>query len=299
MKVAIIGMAKSTRDLAPYTDPSWTIWGVNGTWTVAPRLDAILDLHAPWIYEWEPYRRPPGHVEHLKAFSGDVYLIERRDDIPRSIAYPIDAVIRSIGRPYLTSSIAMAVALAIHQGAAEIGLWGVDMATAGEYADQRPCLEYLLGLAEGRGIAVSLPEGCPILDGPVYGRGDLNPGGERLTPRQFESRLTVLARHERHLERQAARIDGSIQEAEVTLARGLGVTSEYRQHVDHMRDELAQTIIELEKARGRLGETRYWLAQTPEGAPRSVFTGLADTSGNVRAPEDRGVYLVSAVGGNA
>lgn len=267
MKVAIIGMAKSTRDLAPYTDPSWTIWGVNGTWTVAPRLDAILDLHAPWIYEWEPYRRPPGHVEHLKAFSGDVYLIERRDDIPRSIAYPIDAVIRSIGRPYLTSSIAMAVALAIHCRATEIGLWGVEMATAGEYADQRPCLEYLLGLAEARGITITLPKGCPILDGPVYGRG-----GDRITPSQYERRLHALAKHERYLEQQIARLDGSIQEAEITLATGLGVSAEYRQRVDQMREQLALTLAKLDRARGMLSECRYWLAQTPEGAPQSAFS---------------------------
>lgn len=271
MKIGIIGFAKASRDLAPYDDPSWVFYGVNGVWTVAKRLDAILDLHAPWIYEWEPSRRPPGHVAHLQAFSGPVYLIEARPDMPTSTSFPLDDVIRHVGRPYLTSSIALAFGLAMREGANEIGLWGVEMATASEYADQRPCLEYLIGLAEARGIRVTLPEGCPILSGPVYGRGDLNPGGERLTPGQFERRLATLVKREQVLGRQAARLDGAIQEAEITLQSGLGVSGEYRQHVEQMREQLVKTLDDLARVGGMLAEARYWLAQTPEGAPQEHF----------------------------
>lgn len=46
------------------------------------------------------------------------------------------------------------MALAIHEGAEEIGLWGVDMKDGEEYAYQRPNMEYLIGLAEGNGIGV-------------------------------------------------------------------------------------------------------------------------------------------------
>lgn len=269
MKVGIIGFAKSSRDLAPYDDPSWQLWGVNGTWAIAKRLDCILDLHAPWIYEWEPSRRPPGHVEHLRQFPGPVYLIEARDDMPTSRTFPLDDVIRHIGRPYLTSSIAQAFGLAMLEGAEEIGLWGVEMATASEYADQRPCLEYLIGKAEACGIKVTLPEGCPILSGPVYGRGDLNPGGERLTPGQFERRLQTLVKREGDLSRQAARLDGQLQEAEHILSRGQNVPAAYRGHVETLREQLVQTLEDLARVRGMVSEARYWLAQTPEGAPQS------------------------------
>lgn len=292
MKVGIIGFAKSSRDLAPYDDPSWTLYGVNGTWAFAPRLDGILDLHAPWIYEWEAMRRPAGHVEHLRSFAGPVYLIESRSDIPTSRAFPLDDVIRHVGRPYLTSSIAMAFGLAMMQGATEIGLWGVEMATASEYADQRPCLEYLIGLAEARGIKVTLPEGCPILSGPVYGRGDLNPGGERLTPNQFERRLQTLLKREGELSRQAARLDGAIHEAERTLASGLGVAAEYLAHVEQMREQLVSTLNDLARVSGAVGEARFWLSVTPEGAPQERWKVPAVASGSAQT-QDRGFYLVN------
>ena len=45
----------------------------------------------------------------------------------------------------------------------EIGLWGVDMKAEDEYAYQRPNIEYWLGIAEGKGIKVHIPEASPIL----------------------------------------------------------------------------------------------------------------------------------------
>lgn len=284
MKVAILGFAKQSRDAAPYDDPSWSIWGVNGTHTIAKRLDVIMDLHAPWIYEWEQQRRPPGHMAYLKTFSGPVYLIERRADIPTSRTYPLDEVIRALGRPYLTSSISMAVALAMLKGATEIGLFGVEMQTASEYADQRPGLEYLIGRAEERGITITLPEGCNILSGPVYGRGDLNEGGERLTPSQFERRLAVLTRRLGELERQAARQDGALQEAALHVTGGT--------RFEQLQSDLAETLDTLARVRGMVEEARYWVAQTPEGAPQSRWQVPAPVALPRLPTEDRGLLLV-------
>lgn len=293
MKVAIVGFAKSSRDAAPYDDPSWSVWGVNGTWAVVPRLDVILDLHAPWIYEWEPYRRPAGHVAHLQAFSGAVYLIEAREDMPTSRAYPLAEVVAGIGRPYLTSSVALAIGLALLDPRVDaIGLWGVEMATASEYADQRPCVEWLLGLAEARGIAVVLPEGCSLLSGPLYGRGDLNSGGERLTPSQFERRLAMLVKREGELSRQAARLDGGIAEIEhiLTLA---SVPPSWTERAEQMRSELVATLEDLARVRGMVAEARYWLAQTPEGASQDIVREmtrrkLAVLDGGLQAGEEVG-----------
>ncbi len=289
MKVAVLGMAKTSRNAAPYDDPSWQIWGVNGTHTIAKRLDVILDLHAPWIHEWEPYRRPPGHVAHLTAFRGPVYLIEARPDMPTSRAYPLDDVVRSLGRPYLTGSINMALALAMLQGATEIGLYGVEMATQSEYAEQRPGLEYLIGRAEERGITITLPEGCNILSGPVYGRGDLNAGGERLTPGQFERRLAMLVKRQGELERQAARQDGAL-----LMAQECGASSE---RLEQLQAEMVETLTTLERFNGMLSEARYWLAQTPEGASQDRWK-MPSPVVLPRIPDaDRGLSLVRGEAG--
>ena len=64
---------------------------------------------------------------------------------------------------YMTSSIAWMIGLAITEGFSTIGVYGVDMAQQTEYEEQRPCCEYLIGLARGRGIEVRLPRTTDLL----------------------------------------------------------------------------------------------------------------------------------------
>jgi hypothetical protein len=288
VKVAILGFAKSSRDLAPFNDPSWSIWGCNGTWAIAPRLDRLFDLHAPWIHEFE-MRRPAGHVAWMQQFSGPIYLIDARADIPTSRAYPLAEVVQHLGRPYLTSSISMMLALAIMEGATEIGLYGIEMQTASEYADQRPGLEYLLGRAEERGITITLPDGCNILSGSVYGRGDLNDGGERLTPDQFRRRMATLVKRVGELERQAARQDGALREAALHAPTG-------HSRLESLQTELGETLDTLARVRGMVSEAQFWAAQTPEGASQDRFRRPSPVTLPQRPTEDRGLLLVKGHG---
>ena len=69
----------------------------------------------------------------------------------------------------------------------QIGLWGVDMAQHGvkqghagwftsEYARQRPSVEYWLGVAEGMGIDVTVPDESDILKcSVIYGYHTTHP----------------------------------------------------------------------------------------------------------------------------
>ena len=88
--------------------------------------------------------------------------------IRTAVPYPLNRVVECIGRDYLTSTPAYALALAITEGVDEIKLYGVHDATEREYIEQRPCLEWLLGLAEGRGIKLVLPALSPLLRGERY-----------------------------------------------------------------------------------------------------------------------------------
>ena len=61
-KIAIIGMANTTRDLAPYDDPSWEIWGMNESYAKKNRVrgsktdrylkrwDRIFQIHQRWDF---------------------------------------------------------------------------------------------------------------------------------------------------------------------------------------------------------------------------------------------------------
>ena len=46
------------------------------------------------------------------------------------------------------------LALAIYEGVDKVGIWGVDLHCDSEYSYQRPNMEYLIGLARGRGMKV-------------------------------------------------------------------------------------------------------------------------------------------------
>lgn len=92
------------------------------------------------------------------------------DPLPHALPYPLAAVQQLVGDGVLTSSAAYMLANAILERPAEIGLWGIDMAMSDEYRAQRPAMHFLMGVAQGIGIKVTVPPGCPLLPrDPDYG----------------------------------------------------------------------------------------------------------------------------------
>lgn len=64
---------------------------------------------------------------------------------------------------YFTSSIAFMLALAIWEGFEVIDIYGVDLTVGEEYDYQKPCAEFWIGLAMGKGIEVGIPKGSALL----------------------------------------------------------------------------------------------------------------------------------------
>jgi hypothetical protein len=60
--------------------------------------------------------------------------------------------------PVFGSTVAWMLCYAIEQGARIINLFGLDMATETEYAEQRDTVYYWIGRAEALGIVVNIPE---------------------------------------------------------------------------------------------------------------------------------------------
>lgn len=292
-KVCIVGFAKTSRDLAPYDSPEWEIWGVNDAWSFAQRADRWFEVHSTWIYEWE-LRRNAGHISWLRQFGeagGIVYLLEARPDMPHAVRFPFEDVVNNLwphrategdhktSRPYLTSSIAYMQALAIAEGFEDIAVVGVDMAADSEYADQRPCCEYLVGLAQGRGIRMWLPEACGLLNGPLYGRGSMNADGERISTEQLTARMQRLAEHEGRAVRTCdeslglcQQIRGGIQHLRECLPVMPVQAPIIKKRIDDLEQQLglaqqrhAQAMEMLNIVRGAQSECRYWIGLTPHG----------------------------------
>lgn len=161
LKVAIVGLAPSTYEQAPWDDKSWEKWGMpwdTAGWT---RMDRLFEPHDIKFLRVCPLKSNPDFFDRLRDCQ-TLYMQSECAEVPNAIAYPSAEVSKTIGGQYLNSTVAYMLALAVHEGAEEIGLWGVDMDLGSEYFMQRPNAEYLIGLARGRGIKVHIPDESPL-----------------------------------------------------------------------------------------------------------------------------------------
>ena len=185
-RLAIVGTAETWRD-APYDDPTWKIASLNDAYRLGiKKADYWYDFHRPeeWLLvpdgqtvvkAWEMpagkfYPRPHDHPNVLASMLIPVYVAEARPEWPTSITFPRDAIEQAFGR-YMASSPAWMLAHAMlpeadgglgYVAGDEIGIYGIHLATEREYIEQRPNMEWLIGVAETRGITISLPDECPL-----------------------------------------------------------------------------------------------------------------------------------------
>lgn len=194
-KIAIVGSAPSSVQLAPYRDPTWAIWGVSpGVYGVAPRKDVWFELH-----RWEPSEPgfandpngkswySPEYVRYLELFEGPVFMSQPVRSVKNCVLYPYQRMLDKYGPFHFTSSVAWMLALAIEQKPKAIGLWGIDMASAEEYAQQRPGCQHFLGIAKSLGIEIVLPlESDLLMPTTMYGIAENHPRAAKLLARKNE-----------------------------------------------------------------------------------------------------------------
>lgn len=166
-KIAILGAAESTRDLAPFNDPTWEIWGL--TWRAMhhPRMEVCFEVHS---LERIAEDCGPDHIEWLadpvtRTCQPTLYLLpEVAAELPHAKPLPIAALAEMMGREYFTSSFSYMLGVALLEpDVSEIAVYGVDLTDGEEYTHQRPCAEFLLGIAHGRGIKLTIPPQSALL----------------------------------------------------------------------------------------------------------------------------------------
>lgn len=304
-RVAIVGFCTTSREMAPYEDATFDIWGLNRGYIFMHRADCWFDMHGPHIVLNED-RRPGKHMEWLRGFPGPVYMHRALPAVPNSVDYPLASVAQTIGAnlwrldekggarcmaeaPYLSSSIAFEVALAIHEGYREIHLYGVDLQTDSEYAWQKPGVEHILGIAVGLGIKVLLPDNCPLLKGALYGRGYLSVEGERMSLEQLHNRIKALGVETEDVKRRLFELLGAERELTFMMDQLLpGLDHEKldarRHQMEKAKAALQQKVLELA---GAMKETNYWLSQTPAGQnPAQAIAQLHSNGHDADGPMD-------------
>ena len=173
-RVAIVGTAGSWKQ-TPWGDTTLAVWSLNDAYRLPGfvRADAWFDFHPIdkfyHVAKDQPmfaHQVPPGHYvrphDHLpwlanQAQTIPVYLhpdyltaCPEAAQWPQARPFPKAEIETVFGR-YFTSSPAWMLALAMLQGAEEVHIYGIHLATEHEYIDQRPQFEYLIGRFLGDG----------------------------------------------------------------------------------------------------------------------------------------------------
>jgi len=177
-KVAILGTGNNRG--APWQDPEWEIWGLNNMrcgYAFAAeqysssmgasyfRADRWFELHPRSVCDDDR-----AVTDQLQAMT---YVVDETEWPERNLftvySFP-RAMALAQGRNYFASTFSWQVAFALALGYQEIGLWGVQLWAGREGVVERASLNYWLGVAEGRGVKVTLAPDCLLLWHPAeYG----------------------------------------------------------------------------------------------------------------------------------
>lgn len=224
LKVALIGTAPSSRMLAPFADPSWKIWACSpGNMNVLPRVDVWFELHGNLLWpECRSYGEP--YIEWLKRLTIPLYM-QNQGYVPNALTFPKDDMVKEFGKDFFTSSFSWMMAMAITQGAKEIALYGIDMASRDEYILQRPGFYYFRHMAIQRGIKVFAPNESDIMQSPgLYGYSEVTPMGRKILAREQEikERLNGMKTEIAKLQQNATYLDGALEDVDYWKSIWLG-----------------------------------------------------------------------------
>lgn len=246
--VILYGTNTFTRHLIPWDrdDAEYWCWNEVGSlkddrpnyW--AKRVDCLIQIHVPPIWRnhnnlnhgrhqtLEDGSQSNSHYDWLqRVHEFPVYMQEHYDDVPSSVKYPLDEIIKTLlpnitrevlGKveqvKHFTSSAAYAIALAIYQGYEQIEIYGVEMTSDTEYVRQRDGVTFWLGIAIGRGVKV-VTHSPIFLNNKLYGYT-----GEVMIQRQeFEMSSRKLVEIEEETKKQFYEANGRTQALLVAMSR--------------------------------------------------------------------------------
>lgn len=229
-KIALIGSAPSSVNLAPYDDPSWTIWSCSpGAYPLVKRCDAHFEIH-----KFEPDK--PWFTADYIAWMAKrpvVYMIEPVPALPNSVAYPKDAILEQFGPYFQTNSLSWMTCMAVASGATEIGLWGVDMAAQSEWMFQRTGLQTLLWYVNRHyNVKIILPPESDLwVPPPIYGFSEAN------------AQYTKYAVRRAELDSQIAAAQNQLHVAQQTLTFFQGAKDDHEYHINTwVMDQKARSL---------------------------------------------------------
>lgn len=139
-------------------------WGCNNVYLAKPlELDRLFIIHD--IYGIQDLRKV-NIIKDVNEKGFPVYTLGSYPEFKNNVRYPMEAVIKDFKTSFILNTAAHMLALAIMQKPEKILLYGVDLeyGTNTDYLrNEKGSLEYLLGVAIGRGIRFMIAEGSTLL----------------------------------------------------------------------------------------------------------------------------------------
>lgn len=183
MHVAVVGLGPSSAqyvdfckrlgDRHAFCDETWVI----NAFGAVLEHDLVFHMDDVRIQQIRAEALPDSNIATmlgwLKKHPGPVMTSIAHPDYPGLVEFPLKEVVNRFPTAYFNSTAAYAVAYAIHKGATKISLFGVDFTypDAHDAERGRACVEFWLGIAAARGIAIAMPRTTSLMDA-MYPQGD-------------------------------------------------------------------------------------------------------------------------------
>ena len=250
-KIAVVGFAASTRSMAPFDDPSYELWGLNQLYRHIPRASRWFDIHANWREDNVEGTDHPGWLAasgmpvYMSTREPSIptavnyplaRVIERVagcDYFTSTVAFMLGAAILEIDEQVdadvetlhqrIDAGDDEAAAIARHPGKLlawtkdryserEIAIFGIDLIVGTEYDFQKACVEYMLGLANARGITVRIPPQSALLKQRWRYGYETEPQAWPIKWTEFKKREAALEGERANLIARLQTIEGALQE---------------------------------------------------------------------------------------
>jgi len=216
----LIGAAEDSLAVTPWNDDA-EVWACSTLLRgKLPRWDRWFEIHG-----FDEDGQRAGDKDYgpwLQRSEGIVYVKDSNDQqwVPRAVIYPKDLVLDHLPAVFLTSSIAWMFALAMYLKASEIGLYGINAAGTEEYNQQHASLCWLIGIAQERGIKITIPPESDVMKTAyLYGFERSVSLNRKFRTRHREA-TQVVATHQRlaaEALRQQHQHEGQVKEIEYIL----------------------------------------------------------------------------------
>jgi hypothetical protein len=227
------------------------------------RCDAVFQLHDEAIWKSPKNRSNEKHYQWLSSGkTPKIYMQKKFKDVPKSVRYPIEKVLKLSSIKCLTSTPDLALALvALEKKYQKVEIWGIELETESEYSNQRLGFGFWTGYLSALGIKLEIHSS--VFTAPIYGyEGDI-----AITPNDIRARI-------KELEKNMG--DDYKQEAELLLER---VKELYQEDISlKVQQKLKEITINYEAqviTDGQIAESKRYLEKAiamQKKAGSSVFS---------------------------